>query len=179
MVALLALWGCGPEESAYDRDQKTREAQLQQLKAQYLPFKGVYTGTLTYINGNIVQVSLNITNIEPLSNNVTTGSAIATPQVSGTFNTCLDKDCFLKNPTSISSSSPRLISQGSYDGLSGILTLNTVPPPNTPCNVLPEKNCAQDTITIWWASGDHSTLEGGRVQGGSDPGNLKLVRRQP
>jgi hypothetical protein len=90
VLALLFLWGCGPEQSSAQKDEAQNSEELSQLRRLYYPYdRTQYVGTLTKPSGGVEEVALNLNYSEPQVSNPGRNATTGTPTLTGTFKICM------------------------------------------------------------------------------------------
>jgi len=172
---LSSLLGCGPEQSAADRDSAQLKAQIAADTAALQPFVGKYAGTITYDSGLSYQVVMNLgPNVDEPTNSGTLTHTVV-PTIKGTFAQCLGDGC--ANPAIgkiLSDSSIQIVS--AYLNAGGELVLSTTQN-TTNCSVGNAVLCSPFTISLNW-NANHDGLTGTMGNSAVYPAQINVKRLQ-
>jgi len=163
--------GCGPEQSAYDRDQQQIQNQYNALKSQLTPYVGKYKGTVTPTQGgDTLNVLLNLNPADIQTTNPSTLTNTKTPSLNGTLILCLSKDCGTGGETTIK------IPSASYNPTNGTLSLQTTQN-ITNCSGASVMFCSNYTIDLLWTSGSYNALVGNMGNSDVNQAVLNLIKQ--
>jgi len=90
ILAIVSLWGCGPQQSSTERDEQQNQAEYDRVKGFYAPFAGTFIGTQTDITGQVKEVSLYLVQADEADSNVSRVQQTAVPSLRGQILTCLN-----------------------------------------------------------------------------------------
>ena len=156
---LSSLWGCGPEQSAYDRDQQQVLAQQAFFKAQIMPYIGSYYGLATSTAGLSYQVELNIGPNSTQAINSGTYQATNVSLLKGQWSVCKGSECFGPNKIDGNDVTDSEITSSSINTQLGEVTLVTTPL-STNCTTSNAQACAPATVVFHWNANDHTQIIG-------------------
>jgi hypothetical protein len=117
ILAIVTLWGCGPQQSSTERDQQQVQAEYLRIQGFYKPFVGTYVGSAT-INGNPFEVSLYLEASDEIDSSVGTIKEQPVPSLKGQFLECLqdpNQPCFNVDPLNPNNNIPIAITKAAYD----------------------------------------------------------------
>jgi len=177
LLTTLTLAGCGPEQSASDRDQEQADSQYMANKTLYDPFVGTFSGTVTYADGRTSEVALNLVGSDNLVSNPGRLENTKIPTLSGTLSFCLKAKCFSSDVHDNSYADTSLVlNLGNYNRVTRLMTFNATQN-TTACTGAASANCSPYSIDMQWGSSDHSTLIGALKKAGAPDETMTLTRR--
>jgi hypothetical protein len=166
--------GCGPEQSADDRNQEQILTQYKQRQALLAPFEGNYKGTVTFTEGgDWLNVQLSLNQADAQVTNPGTLDTTKVPTLNGTLFVCTKStngDCSVVDQTI-------QITNASYNISNGVLTLLTTQN-ITNCSGSSTTFCSAITINLNWNSGNLNALKGLMNNAAMKDAALNLARQQ-
>ena len=90
----LVLWGCGPEQTTKDKEDQQMAVDAKATRDRLSPAVGVYVGTLTAIDGNVMSVRMTLGLVNIPYNNPARSDVTTIPALLGSMEQCMDAGCF-------------------------------------------------------------------------------------